>query len=168
MKISVYARSVFSGGLFPQQSIFMRFAAVTIAAVLIGSPIFALDAELSKPFLQQAGFDLSSAGFKVKFANDAAGQRALRALPPNRFVVHTVNGVDHYLFADPKVCVCIFFGNKDNYLSYRSILQNPLGPPPDNVAPDYKTNAEVMLNDPLGSDSIYEPDTIAEVLQDYY
>jgi hypothetical protein len=123
---------------------------------------------MSQPFLQKAGFDLSSAGFRVKFANDEASQRAMRALPPYRFVIHTVNGVDHYLFADPKVCVCIFVGNKDNYLSYRSILQQPLGPPPDNVAPDYKTNAEMMLSDPLGTDSIYEPDTVGQVLQDYY
>ena len=141
---------------------------IAIAAVLlIVSPLTALE-EPSQPFLQKVGFDLSSAGFRVKFANDPASQKALRGLPPYRFVIHTVNGVDHYLFADPKTCVCIFVGNKDNYLSYRSILQNPLGPPPDNVAPDYMTNAQMMLNDPLGTDSIYEPDTIAQVLQDYY
>lgn len=167
MKIFIFARSVFTAGLL-WRHIFTRLAVVIMAAVPIGTSAFALDTELSTPFLQKAGFDLSSAGFRAKFANDAASQRALKALPPNRFVIHNVNGVDHYLFADPKVCVCIFVGSKDNYLSYRSILQNPLGPPPDNVAPDYKTNAEVMLNDPLGGDSIYEPDTVAEVLQDYY
>ncbi|HEY0219711.1 MAG TPA: hypothetical protein VGC26_08100 [Afipia sp.] len=123
---------------------------------------------MSEPFLQKTGFYLSSAGFRVKFASDSAGQKALSALPPHRFVIHTVNGTDHYLFADPKVCVCIFVGNKDNYLSYRAILAQPLGPSPDDVAPDYKTNAEVMLNDPLGTGSIYEPDTIADYLQDYY
>ncbi len=168
MKISIFTRLFFICGLFAWRFVFMRLAVVTMATVLSSARLFALDPELSTPFLQKAGFDLSSAGFRVKFANDAAGQRALRALPPNRFVIHTVNGVDHYLFADPKVCVCIFVGNKDNYLSYRSILQQPLGAPPDDVAPDYKSNAEVMLNDPLGTDSIYEPDTIAQVLQDYY
>lgn len=140
-------------------------AATTVS--LLTAPVAALE-EPSQPFLQKVGFDLSSAGFRVKFANDAASQKALHGLPPYRFVIHTFNGVDHYLFADPKTCVCIFVGNKDNYLSYRSILQDPLGQPPDNVAPDYKTNAEVMLSDPLGTDSIYEPDTIAQVLQDYY
>jgi hypothetical protein len=138
-----------------------------VVGLSITGPASALD-EPSQPFLQKVGFDLSSAGFRVKFANDAVSQKALRGMPPYRFVIHTVNGADHYLFADPKVCVCIFVGNKDNYLSYRSILQNPLGTPPDDVAPDYKTNAQVMLNDPLGTDSIYEPDTIAQVLQDYY
>ena len=138
------------------------------ASVLSMSRVAAADTALSEPFLQKAGFDLTSAGFRVRFANDPAGQRALHALPPNRFVIHTVNGVDHYLFADPKVCVCIFVGNKDNYLSYRSILQNPTGLQPDDVGRSYKHSAEAMLDDPLGSDSIYEPDTIAEVLQDYY
>jgi hypothetical protein len=139
-----------------------------VAGFLTISRLAALDATMSEPFLQKAGFDLSSAGFRVKFANDAASQRAMRALPPYRFVIHTVNGVDHYLFADPKVCVCIFVGNKDNYLSYRSILQQPWGPAPDDVAQDYKTNAAMMLSDPLGTDSIYEPDTVAQALQDYY
>lgn len=138
-----------------------------VVALLIVAPALAID-EPSQPFLQKVGFDLSSAGFRVKFANDPASQKALRGMTPYRFVIHTVNGTDRYLFADPKTCMCIFVGNKDNYLSYRSILQNPLGLPPDNVAPDYKTNAQVMLDDPLGSDSIYEPDTISQVLQDYY
>lgn len=133
-----------------------------------GGALLALDSSLSAPFLQKIGFYLSSAGFRPKFANDAAGQKALRALPPHRFVIHTVNGTDHYLFADPKACVCIFVGNRDNYLSYRAIRAQPLGPAPDDVAPDYKTNPEVMVDDPLGADSIYEPETVAEYLQDYY
>ncbi|MBX9709519.1 MAG: hypothetical protein K2X60_00610 [Xanthobacteraceae bacterium] len=144
------------------------YAAVIVVTALLTVPLAALDFTPSQPFLEKNGFYLSSAGFRVKFANDAAGEKVLKALPPHRFVIHTVNGKDHYLFADPKVCVCIFVGNKDNYLSYRAILAQPLGPVPDDVAADYKTNAEVMLNDPLGTDSIYEPDTIAQVLQDYY
>jgi len=132
-----------------------------------GGPLRA-EEELSLSFLDKNDFYLSSAGFKVKFANDPKGEKALRALPPHRFVIHTVNGVAHYLFADPKRCVCIFVGNKDNYLSYRSILSQPLGAAPDNVAADYKTNAETVLTDPLGGDNIYEPDTLSEYLQDYY
>lgn len=154
--------------IFMQRIFLWNLTALFAACALSIPRLVAADATLSEPFLQKAGFDLTSAGFKVRFANDPAGHRALHALPPNRFVIHTVNGVDHYLFADPKVCVCIFVGNKDNYLSYRSILQNPTGLQPDDVGHSYKHNAEVMLNDPLGSDSIYEPDTIAEVLQDYY
>lgn len=160
-------KNIFSCFLVPNRIFAVLLTTSFAASFVVAAPAVAID-EPSQPFLQKVGFDLSSAGFRVKFANDPASQKALRGMPPYRFVIHTVNGVDHYLFADPKACVCIFVGNKDNYVSYRSILQTPLGAPPDNVAPDYKTNAEVMLSDPLGSDSIYEPDTIAQVLQDYY
>lgn len=171
MRSLVFDRPVFERGVF--KSVFSawrapQFAAAILAVALNSGLLLALESSPSEPFLQKTGFYLSSAGFRVKFANDAAGQKALKALPPHRFVIHTVNGVDHYLFADPKACVCIFVGNKDNYLSYRSIVAQPLGPAPDDVAPDYKTNAEVMLNDPLGTDSIYEPDSIADYLRDYY
>lgn len=142
--------------------------ATLLSSFLMTTPLPALDSTPSQPFLEKNGFYLSSAGFRVKFATDAAGEKALKALPPHRFVIHTVNGNAHYLFADPKVCVCIFVGNKDNYLSYRSILSQPLGAPVGNVAPDYKTNAEMMLNDPLGTGDIYQPDSLAEYLQDYY
>ncbi|CAM5466936.1 putative protein OS=Afipia felis OX=1035 GN=BN961_02674 PE=4 SV=1 [Afipia felis] len=124
--------------------------------------------ELSLSFLDKNNFYLSSAGFKVQLANGPKGEKALRALPPHRFVIHTVNGVAHYLFADPKRCNCIFVGNKDNYLSYRSILSQPLGPAPDDVEADFKSNAMTMLNDPLGGDNIDDPDSLAEFLQDYY
>ncbi len=160
-------RKVFLYGLIQRRVSIVFLTAVLAVNFLVMVPAFAID-EPSQPSLQKIGFDLSSAGFRVKFANDPASQKALRGMRPYRFVIHTVNGVNHYLFADPKACMCIFVGNKDNYQSYRYILQNPLGAPPDDVAPDYKTNAEVMLDEPLGSDSIYEPDTIAQVLQDYY
>jgi len=138
-----------------------------LISLFSGSPLLAGE-ELSLSFLDKNDFYLSSAGFKVKFANDPKGEKALRALPPHRFVIHTVDGVAHYLFADPKRCVCIFVGGRDNYLSYRSILSQPLGAAPDNVATDYKTNAETMLTDPLGGDNIYDPDSLGEFLQDYY
>lgn len=151
--------------------IFSRTRTVSFGVGLIslfsGGPLLA-DQELSLSFLDKNNFYLSSAGFKVQLANGPKGEKALHALPPHRFVIHTVNGVAHYLFADPKRCACIFVGSKDNYLSYRSILSQPLGEAPDNVAADYKTNAETMLNDPLGGGYIDDPDSLAEFLQDYY
>ncbi|KQW21053.1 hypothetical protein ASC80_12980 [Afipia sp. Root123D2] len=136
--------------------------------LMFADPVAAQETSPGKPFLEKNAFYLSSAGFRPKFANDAAGQKALRAMPAHRFVIHTVDGKTRYLYADPKGCVCIFVGSKDNYESYRSIVAQPLGPAPDDVAADYKTNAQTMLNDPLGSGSIYEPDTLADYLQDYY
>ncbi|WP_458757850.1 hypothetical protein ACSVBT_17800 [Afipia sp. TerB] len=136
--------------------------------LMCADPVAGQDVSPGKPFLEKNAFYLTSAGFRPKFANDAAGKKALRAMPAHRFVIHSINGKTRYLYADPKGCVCIFVGSKDNYESYRSIVTQPLGPAPDDVAADYKTNAQTMLNDPLGSDSIYEPDTLADYLQNYY
>src|SRR5712671_4166120 len=89
----------------------------------------------SKPFLDKNSFYLTSAGFKVQFANDAAGKKALHALPPHRFVIHTLGGGDvRYLYAEPQHCVCVFIGTNDAYQNYRGILSQPL-PQPDDVAP---------------------------------
>ncbi len=74
---------------------------VGLISLLSGSPLLA-DGELSLSFLDKNDFYLSSAGFKVQLANGPKGEKALPALPPHRFVIHTVNGVAHYLFADPK------------------------------------------------------------------
>ena len=64
----------------------------------------------SKPFLDKNSFYLSSAGFKVHFANDAAGKKAMYALPPHRFVIHDLGGDVRYLYAESQYCMCIFIG----------------------------------------------------------
>ena len=101
-------------------------------------------------FWTRTAFFLSSAGFKVHFANDAEGKKALYALPPHRFVIHNLGGGDvRYLYAEPQHCVCVFIGSKDAYTSYRAILSQPLEQA-DNVAPDYKTQAGALLTgDPV-------------------
>jgi hypothetical protein len=82
----------------------------------------------------------------VQLANDPAGQKALRALPAHRFVMHRIGGREvRYLYAEPHHCVCIFIGTQANYKNYRDILGQGLGQP-DCVAPDYKTQAGALLN----------------------
>ncbi len=51
-----------------------------------------------------------------------AGRKALRALPPHRFVVHRTGNDVRYLYAEPNHCVCIFIGTQANYQDYRDIL----------------------------------------------
>jgi hypothetical protein len=46
--------------------------------LLCASPLAALEAP-SQPFLEKNSFYLSSAGFRVRLANDPAGQKAMRA-----------------------------------------------------------------------------------------
>jgi hypothetical protein len=144
------------------------FAVLPAIALLLGaSPLAALEVP-SKPFLEKNSFLLSSAGFRVKLANDAAGLKAMRALPAHRFVIHKNGGNVRYLYAEPNLCVCIFIGTEANYQDYRDILGRGL-PQPDDVAPDYKTQASALLyGDPYDWDNLNQPDSIADYLRDYY
>ena len=138
-----------------------------IVLLLCASLLAALETP-SKPFLEKNSFYLSSAGFRVRLANDPAGQKAMRALPAHRFVMHNVDGVVHYLYAEPIHCVCIFVGTTANYQDYRDILSRPL-PQPDDVSPDYMTQASALLyGDPYEFNSLNAPDSLAEFFRDYY
>jgi hypothetical protein len=151
-----YARGAMAVGMFP-----------ALVLLLCASLLAALEAP-SKPFLEKNSFLLSSAGFRVKLANDAAGQKAIRALPAHRFVIHNNGGNVRYLYAEPTHCVCIFIGTQANYEDYRDILSRGL-PQADDVAPDYKSQASALLyGDLYDWDNLDQPDSLAEYLRDYY
>jgi hypothetical protein len=138
-----------------------------IVLMLRASLLVALETP-SKPFLEKNSFYLTSAGFRVRLANDPAGQKAMRALPAHRFVMHNADGVVHYLYAEPIHCVCIFVGTEANYRDYRDILARPLTQV-DDVPPDYKTQAGALLyGDPYDFYSLNAPDSLAEYFRDYY
>ena len=143
------------------------FAFPAIVLLLCSSLLAALETP-SKPFLDKNSFYLSSAGFRLRLANDPAGQKAMRALPPHRFVIHK-NGDDvRYLYAEPQHCVCIFIGSQQAYDSYRNMLSQPLEQA-DNVAPDYKTQASALLNGtPVSLYTLSNPESLAEYLRAYY
>jgi hypothetical protein len=144
------------------------FGLLPAIALLLGTSLLVALETPSKPFLERNSFLLSSAGFRVRLANDPAGQKALRALPAHRFVVHKDGGSDHYLYAEPQHCVCIFVGTAANYQNYRDILGQGL-PQADNVSPDYKTQAGALLyGDPYDWNSLNQPDSIADYLRAYY
>jgi hypothetical protein len=138
-----------------------RLAAIVLGALIV--PIAAQQTALDKPFLDANDFYLRSAGFKIKFATDAADKQVMDKLPTHRFVAHKSGGGVHYLLADPKICVCIFVGTKDNLESYRSIVANPV-PGVDNVPANYKTQASALLSDM----SDIENDSLADYFRDYY
>lgn len=149
----------------------LRFRAIgtlpAIVLMLFASLLAALEMP-SKPFLDRNSFYLSSAGFRVQVANDAAGRKALRALPPHRFVIHRDGNQVRYLYAEPNHCACIFIGTEGAYRSYRDMLAKPIDQP-DNVAPDYKTQADALLyGDPYDFHSVDEPNSLAQYLRDYY
>lgn len=147
-------------------NLFLDFGRRWLAAIVLGAlivPLAAQQTALDKPFLDANDFYLRSAGFKIKFATDAADKQVMNRLPVHRIVAHKTSGGVHYLFADPKICVCIFIGTKDNLESYRSIVTNPV-PRVDNVGPDYKTQASALLSDM----SDIEDDSLADYFRDYY
>jgi hypothetical protein len=62
---------------------------------------------------------LAAAGFQVRPADSPHRVAAMRRLPPNKFVVKTVNGSPVYLYADPLDCGCVYFGTQQNWDAYR-------------------------------------------------
>jgi hypothetical protein len=149
-----------------QRSILLSGYSLAIFLAVCGSMLVALEPP-SKPFLDKNSFYLSSAGFKVHFANDAAGKQALHALPPHRFVIHDLgSGNVRYLYAEPQHCACVFIGTAAAYQNYRGILGQPL-PEADNVSADYKTQASALLvGDPVNMAG--QPPYAAEYFSNYY
>ncbi|HEV2154485.1 hypothetical protein [Bradyrhizobium sp.] len=138
-----------------------------IVLSLCASLLVALEAP-SKPFLDKNSFYLASAGFRVQVANDAAGQKALRALPPHRFVMHGNGGNVRYLYAEPLHCVCIFIGTQSAYEAYRGMLSRGADQP-DVVSADYKTQASALLDEtPAQLEDQVEPDSLADYFRPFY
>lgn len=137
------------------------------AMVMLALPLAVHSAAPSKPFLEKTGFYLRSAGFRIRLADDPAGQRALKALPPHRFVIHKAGGTPRYVYADPGMCNCIFSGTLDNYRSYLSILRDPI-PGVADVSPDYKTEAAALLMEqPIDYGITNDDDSLADYFRDY-
>jgi hypothetical protein len=137
---------------------------IPAVVLLLHAAVSAAVEEPSKPFLDKNSFYLSSAGFRIQFANDPTGQKALRALPAHRFVANGAGDALRYLYAEPQHCVCIFVGTQQAYDRYRNLLSQPLKPT-DNVPADYKSQAGMLLsNQPLRQSTIGDPITLSDYL----
>jgi hypothetical protein len=138
-----------------------------IVLSLCASLLVALETP-SKPFLDKNSFYLASAGFRVQVANDAAGQKALRALPPHRFVMHRNGGDVRYLYAEPQHCVCVFMGTQAAFEAYRGMLRRGADQP-DFVSADYKTQASALLDEtPVQLEDQVEPESLADYFRAFY
>jgi hypothetical protein len=117
-----------------------------------------------QPSLEQNSFYLTSAGFHIQIANNPAGQKALRALPAHRFVVNGAGEAARYSYAEPQHCVCIFVGTQQAYDRYLKFINQPLKPT-DDPAPDYKSQAGMLLNNqPLRQSTRGDPTTLSDYL----
>ena len=134
-----------------------------LALLLAASGLAAMEAP-GKPSLEKTSFYLSSAGFRVQIANDAAGQKALRALPMHRFVTQRVGNSAQYVYAEPQHCACIFVGTQQAYDSYLRMVSQPVRPT-NNPPPDYKTQAGVLLSgQPMRQSTRADPTTLSDYL----
>lgn len=132
--------------------------------LLLGTSKSPADEAQGRPSLEKNSFYLSSAGFHIQIAKDPAGQKALHALPAHRFVVNGTGEALRYLYAEPQHCVCIFVGTRQAYDSYLKII-NQAPQPTDNVAPDYKTQAGVLLSgQPPRQGTRGDPTTLSDYL----
>jgi hypothetical protein len=139
-----------------------------LAVMLLGTCAVSAVEAPSRPSLQQNSFYLSSAGFRIQVANDPAGQKALHGLPAHRFVPNGVGEALRYYYAEPQHCVCVFVGTKQAYDRYLKMLNQPLERT-DNVAPDYKTQAGVLLSgQPLRQSTRGDPTTLSDYLSTLY
>jgi hypothetical protein len=138
------------------------------AMLLLGASVVSASEAPSRPSLEKNSFYLSSAGFHIQVVNDPAGRKALHALPAHRFVVNGTGEGLRYFYAEPEHCVCIFVGTQQAYDSYLKILNQPLKPA-DGVAPDYKTQAGVLLSgQPLRQSTVGDPTTLSDYLSTLY
>lgn len=147
-------------------NLFSEMPRLGLPAVILAALIAPLAAQnvSDKPFLDANDFYLRSAGFRVRLADDPTTKKALSALPPHKMVVQKTAAGTWYVFADPKICVCIFAGTKDNLESYKSIVANPLPGADNSVPPDHRTQASYLLSNM----SDIEDDSLADVLRDYF
>lgn len=142
--------------------------AVPAIMLALGASLLVALETPSKPFLDKNSFYLASAGFRVQVADGAAGQKALRALPPHRFVIHRNGGDVRYLYAEPQHCVCIFMGTQAAYDAYRGMLLRGADQP-DVVSADYKTQASALLDEtPAQLEDQVEPDSLADYFRAFY
>lgn len=92
--------------------------AVTGLAVAIGLAL----AGCQTAAVQQKEDLLSAAGFVPQPANTPERIAAMKKLPPNKFVQQVQNSQIVYLYADPVVCQCVYFGNQAAYAQYRQMV----------------------------------------------
>jgi hypothetical protein len=91
---------------------------------------------------------LAAAGFRLAPATTPQRQASLASLPPHKFVRQERGDKVIYVYADPTICGCLYFGNQAAYGRYReSVFQKRL-------ADEKQMTAETNQNidwDPWGS-----------------
>jgi hypothetical protein len=64
---------------------------------------------------------LAAAGFKIKAADTPTKIASLTGLPPHQFVASNQSGQPSYLYADPTICKCLYYGDAAAYANYQQM-----------------------------------------------
>ncbi len=81
---------------------------------------------------------LAAAGFSLQPADTPSRLAALKALPPNKFVRKGKGGTIVYVYGDPIVCKCVYFGSQQAYGAYRAMMFQ------QNIADEQRMTAFMM------------------------
>jgi hypothetical protein len=68
---------------------------------------------------QQTEDLLAASGFRVKLADTPKLVAQLNSLPPQTIAIRNRNGQPVFLYADPQVCKCLYYGDQVAYDTYR-------------------------------------------------
>jgi hypothetical protein len=93
----------------------------SIAAV-IGLGLFVSGCQTTAGMVQGKEDMLAAAGFVVQPADTPARLATLKSLPPHKFVRQTKGTTIVYVYGDPTVCKCVYFGNQQAYGTYRAMV----------------------------------------------
>ena len=77
---------------------------------------------ITKSIITENETMLAAAGFQIKPADTPEKLANLRSFLPNKLVTETKNGGLYFLYADPKVCLCIYIGNELAYQKYQGMV----------------------------------------------
>jgi hypothetical protein len=91
----------------------------------------------TKPSITKTENLLAAAGFRVQYADSPQKLSALAKLPAHKLVGRTKDGKVVYVYADPEVCKCVYFGNENAYQNYRRMLFE------QNVANEQRLTADI-------------------------
>lgn len=81
---------------------------------------------------------LVAAGFILQPANTPERLATLKNLPPNKFVRKVNGSTVVYVYGDPIVCKCVYFGSQQAYGAYRAMMFQ------QNIADEQRMTAFMM------------------------
>ncbi len=64
---------------------------------------------------------LAAAGFTFRPADTPERQSELKTLAPHQFIYQQRNDKTVYIYSDPTVCDCLYFGSEQAYQKYRQL-----------------------------------------------